>query len=106
MKYLNFGTKIAKRSSHNFKHSSLVIKGGKILSFGYNHDSIHAEVNALKDLWPKNRKNSIVINFRIGKDGSLRNSFPCEDCLEYCKKVGVRKVIYSIGVLGFLEVKL
>lgn len=102
MKYLSLGIKIATKSSHKYRHSSILIKGGRVLSFGHNHDSVHAEVNALKDHWKSETKGSILINFRLDLSGQLRNSFPCVNCRKEAKKYKVRKIIFSTEE-GFKE---
>jgi deoxycytidylate deaminase len=95
LNYLNFGKRIAQRSPNNFKHSTIILRGGKVVSYGYNHDDIHAEQNALSKLWPNKRKGTTVLNFRIGRRGNLLNSKPCEFCLELIRKSKVAKIIYS-----------
>jgi deoxycytidylate deaminase len=105
MKYLNFGIRIATKSPHNFRHSSIIIRGGKILSYGHNHNSIHAEVNALNDVWSNKLLNAYIINFRINREGELRNSFPCDNCVTYAKNKGIRKIVFSTEN-GFKEIKL
>jgi len=104
MKYLNLGIKIANKSTHQHKHSSILIKGGKILSYGHNHNSIHAEVNAIKDVWENKLQNSYIINFRINRVGKLKNSYPCNDCQEFAKVKGIRKIVFSTEE-GFKEIK-
>lgn len=105
MKYINFGIRIAQKSNHQHKHSSLVIRGGKVLSYGHNHNSIHAEVNALNDVWNNKLINSYIINFRINRIGKLKNSHPCIDCITYARTKGIRKIIFSTEE-GFKEIKL
>ena len=58
--------------------------------------TIHAEMDALLNV-PKNIKKCkgvIVLVIRISK-GHLRNSRPCNNCLNKLKQLGVEKVYYS-----------
>lgn len=87
--------KIAKKSTHRrFTHAALVVKNGNILATGFNHDTRHAEVSAIRKVWPKNAKNSTVVSLRFTKTGNLGNSNPCEDCREFLRRAGVSYIIY------------
>ncbi len=99
--------KIANKSPHyKNKHSTLVFKGGSLISTGYNHDGIHSEVNALDDLWGSKRAGTTIVNIMIQtRSGNFGVSRPCIKCLEYLKRNKVRKVIWYNG-LEFQEEKL
>lgn len=86
--------KIAARSPHPLhRHATIVIRGGAVISTGYNHDGIHAEIVALNKLWPSKRRGVTIVNIRITRAGSIGNSAPCEACAERIKRDGVRKVV-------------
>lgn len=87
--------KTAIKSPKRHKHATLVIKGGAILAIGYNHDKTHSEIAALNKLWPSKRVGTTIINVRINKRNQLVNSAPCDNCMKYLKKHGVRKVKYT-----------
>lgn len=88
--------RIAERSDHKqFKHATIVIKGGAVISFGANVGNRHSEVVALGKLWPSKRRGCSILNIRVRKDGSYGRSRPCELCLIYLKKNGVIRINYS-----------
>lgn len=108
-KFLERAAKIALKSNMYRQHGAVIVVGDQIVAEGYNHDyirlchkySIHAEVDAIN----KARKSRIDLTeadlyvVRIGRksmDYPLRYSKPCESCAEYIKKVGLRRVYYSM----------
>ena len=90
----------ANKSPHpKNKHSTLVFRGGSLVGTGYNHDGIHSEINALKDLWPSKRKGTIVVNLMIQtRSGNFGVSRPCMRCLSYLISNKVKKVIWFDGI--------
>jgi hypothetical protein len=42
-----------------------------------------------------NLKNHVIAVVRFGKDGKLRNSKPCNHCLETMIKHNIKKIMYS-----------
>lgn len=97
--------RIAKTSEVNNKHAAGLIYNKNICSFAVNKyihltncKTIHAEVNLLYTL--KNRGIKLngmdIIVVRINNDASkLKNSRPCNNCIDILKKLGIRKVHYS-----------
>lgn len=98
--------KIASRSTHRaFFHGTIVIKGGAILSYGYNHGETHSERMALNPIWPNRRAGTSIINIRVTKTGKLANSRPCRDCHEFLVRSGVKRIYYSNSEGRFEEMK-
>lgn len=96
MKFISFAKKLARRSTHEqFRHATIIVKGGAVLSYGYNHRDIHSEIMALNKLWPSKRVGTTLINIRLGKDGSFRNSQPCLLCHKEIKESRVARVYYT-----------
>ncbi len=91
---------VAKKSPHyKNQHSTLVFRGGSLISSGYNHDDIHSEVVALGKLWPSKRKNTTVVNLMIKtKSRNFGNSKPCSECDSFLKQNGVSKVVWFDGI--------
>lgn len=96
----------AQKSNCYHKHAAAVVKGGRILSVGYNKNrnpgrawednkpcSEHAEVAALRQI--KDASGVTVYVMRISRNGTLGLSAPCTACKKYIKSRGVKKVIYS-----------
>lgn len=88
--------KLASKSGHSFAfHAAIVKKGGNILSSGHNHAVRHAEVDALQRMDPRARRGTVVWSVRLAASGHLRMGRPCDKCMEYLKKNGVKAVVYS-----------
>jgi cytidine deaminase len=77
------------------KHAALVVRGGSIISVGVNHETTHAEVQALKTLWPSERRGTRIIVVRMTRGGRLGMSKPCAECETFMREAGVKSVQYS-----------
>lgn len=98
MKFLTLLQKIATKSDHEqFKHATLVFRGGTLIAQGWNYGPSHSEVHAIEKAWGNRRKNLSILNIRIRRDGSFGNARPCETCWAYCKENRVHTVTYSTG---------
>ena len=84
-----------KARHHSHKHAALVYKSGALVAQGVNHDEVHAEVQALKKLWPSERRDTTVVSIRMTRGGVLGMAKPCIACEAYMREAGVKKVIYS-----------
>ena len=111
----------AEQSDINFQHGSVLTKGSKILAKGYNksrskfmnviHTCIHAEMDVIhtyistilhksvnfkkKDIIiPELSKCTLWVG-RISKCGKLTESKPCLLCINYLRKIGIKKIGYS-----------
>lgn len=60
----------------------------------YNGNEFHAEIGAMKKLWPNRIKGTTMINLRITKTG-LGMSKPCPACHKVMKAMGVKTVYYT-----------
>src|SRR5574338_313039 len=80
----------SKSPHHKNKHSTLVFRGGSLISSGYNHGTIHSEVNAISKLWPSKRVGTSIVNVMIKtRSGNFGNSRPCNECMDFLKQNGV-----------------
>lgn len=83
----------------NHNHVSIIIRDNRILGiginrrkthplaalYGYRHDELHSELDALIKV-PKNQRwDMTLINFRFGPRKDLKISKPCLKCLPWCK---------------------
>jgi len=87
-------------------HAAIVLRGGAIVATGYNHDYIHAEVNALGHLWPSKRRGCVVWSLRFTKSGKLVNAKPCSSCETYMREHGIRLVWYSDSLGQIVRMRL
>jgi deoxycytidylate deaminase len=96
------------KSSQYHHHYSGIYRNGKRMCTGYNHlrncyngnctcYSTHAEMDVIH----KALKNNIELNnctiavIRFGRDGLLKNSRPCNHCLDTMKFHRIKKIMYS-----------
>lgn len=101
---------IAMKSDVSNKHSAALIKNNTIYKYACNkfirkeiindeiyHLTIHAEINAIYSYYnKKNVKGYDIIVIRINKLGTeLKNSRPCNHCINKLIKLGISKVYYS-----------
>jgi len=90
-------------------HCALVIKKGKPVIYGINHNrtyvnkkliySLHAETDALhrycKIIHKNTNLNVDVFVVRIDKNNKLKNSYPCNSCIRRLFEIGVKNLYYS-----------
>ena len=121
--YMEIAGDVAKNSTSHYLHGCVIVKGGVIISTGYNNyskgkyrsiHSMHAEMDAIRKLPPlyKSRMISIdLIIIRINKEGLLRNSAPCCKCLEHLSRMNsktkyrLRHIYYSTASGGIIKEK-
>jgi cytidine deaminase len=99
--------KIAYNSALVNKHASCIIKSGRTFSYGVNkyykvkidnknvNLGIHAEIDAMSNIHSKYIKGFDILVIRIGKNCTLKNSRPCNSCIDKMKQKGIHKVYYS-----------
>lgn len=100
MKHIKLLKQLSQNSNHSrFKHGAIVLKGGAIQSFGYNFNDTHAEVHALKVLWPSKRRGTTVFNLRF-TNRAIGNSRPCSSCMDFMVRNKVANIwFYEGGIL-------
>lgn len=91
------------------KHGSVIVKGGRVISTGYNkershpmivssehikdHCSVHAEIDAIKRA--KDVSGATIYVARVNRQGKARDSRPCSRCYKAIEEHGIRKIIYT-----------
>lgn len=97
---LKIAKALSDKSDHReYKHSAIVVKGGNILSVGFNKGKKHAEIHALRHgPYPK----ATLYSFRFTSSG-YGNSKPCKKCWEVLRFSAIRDVIYFQRGLGFVR---
>ncbi len=95
---------VASKSHHRCKHGSVVMKGSRV-TVGHNkiknhpricwpvNTGVHAEVDAARE--HSNTEGAICIVIRLGGDGELMYSHPCDQCQIDLRGYGIKRVIYS-----------
>lgn len=100
---LNQMMRIAKNSDHKlYNHCALILSGNRLLSYGYNSGTLHAEESAIRRLDRLYRTNNSrkprnlhLISFMIKrKTGFFGSSYPCPDCWNIIEKNHIRTVTY------------
>lgn len=94
--YNEFFGHVAFVLSLNLKKIIYIGKSKPLPNYGNNYGlcSIHAEVNALKNLKNDNDYYNLLV-FRWNKNNQLALSKPCLNCLKIIKKNKINKVLYS-----------
>ena len=100
--------KIAIESIVYYKHAAALMSGDTIYSSGANkfvkeiklndqtyYKTMHAEITVFEKLPKKKVRGMDILVIRINKNLALRNSRPCNQCIEKLSKLGIRKVYYS-----------
>jgi deoxycytidylate deaminase len=122
-KFFSMACEQAKNSSYpTFKHGSILVKGGAIVSTGYNKgnycafasrfkahkgiSTLHAEMASILGVDKSVTDNAVVYVVRINRHGQMNNSRPCPMCEAAMRFVGIKKCFYSIseteyGVMNF-----
>lgn len=94
-----------------FLHSSLIVRGGNILSIGinlpsqngfcrtyteHNQTQIHSEFSAINQIRRKvNVRGATMYNCRMNRHGMIRMSKPCPSCEKMLRNYGLKKVVYT-----------
>jgi dCMP deaminase len=102
---MNLARREAARASYKYQHGAVIIKGGKVLSKGFNRnktsptwgsghkDKIHAESDAIRRAITRGVDISgatlIVVRFDDGP------SKPCDKCMEFIRYWGIKTVIHT-----------
>ena len=103
-----FLKKLATESIVSYKHAAALISNNTIYSFGTNkflkeikvnntsyHKTKHAEITVFEKLPKKRFTGMDILVIRINKNLVLKNSRPCNQCIDKLIKLGIRKVYYS-----------
>lgn len=95
------------------KHFSLLVKRGKIISFGWNQsfkshptaklyghrfNSIHSELHCIKNFpYPTNElREYTLVNVRVNPNGTAKTlAKPCGKCIYFLSCFELRSVIYT-----------
>lgn len=102
---------MASQSSCRMKHGSVIVKGGRVISTGYNKErnhptivssehiktdcSVHAEIDALKKA--RDVSGATVYIARVNRRGQARDSRPCKRCYNSLLSNGIKKIVYTIS---------
>ena len=110
---IRIATKVAYESKfYRARVGAVVVKGNRILSTGCNRIgfskylrdrtyscSVHAEQQAILQLLKARRMNDLIgatiYVSRIGRNGSMRLSRPCNNCSNLIRAVGISRVVFT-----------
>lgn len=85
---MRIALKVADKGLHPlYKMGAAVVKGGSIISVGFNHRSIHAEESAIR------RRNVRGCDIYVARQ-RCGKSKPCLKCQKLLKVAGIRKCHY------------
>lgn len=106
---MRIAAKEAKKSEHKqHRHGAVIVKGGNILSTGYNQlrpsnvlktQTLHAEAHAILKLLNARRHQELVGSTmyvsRWTRGGTLSNSRPCMVCHDLMRSVGISECVFT-----------
>ncbi len=114
--YIHRARKEALKSDCSMSIGAIIVKGGSIVSYGYNKvrnnisvfgnnnpddnylagASIHAEMSALAQL--KETQGASIYIVRVAKDGTNKLAKPCIDCAQALHEAGITKIfVHSVN---------
>jgi deoxycytidylate deaminase len=103
--HLDMLTKLAIKSAQTHKHAACLMKAGKITTVGVNkyfqikvngkiiNLGVHAEMDVCAST--KSTKGMDILIIRVSKSMMLRNSRPCNACIDKLQQRGIRRAYYS-----------
>lgn len=113
-KFINILINTAYKSNLKFKHSAIIISGGKCVSVANNSDrtyidgkiygGLHAEHAVIRKC-KKQLRGATLIVIRLSKTGLLSESMPCVQCKKIISDCGIKKIYYSNNN-GFIKTKI
>lgn len=97
--------KVAHKSSMRSRHGCIILHGNRVVACGYNkylarpyNDkwSLHAEEAALIGKEKGFFSGATMLIVRLGPEGGIVLSKPCERCEKLIRATGIRAVYYSV----------
>lgn len=90
--------KVILSKGHNYSHKSIKNFHPRFQKW---KGSVHAEVDCIIKA-RRGLTGTVMYVVRIGKNGKLLNSKPCDRCFAYLQHVGIKKVYYSIDKYPYI----
>lgn len=110
--YLSVARYCATKSKARNTHGAVIVKGGRVLSTGWNKNrnhpaivspehiktecSYHAEEVAIREAGEDNVKGAVIYVARISKNGDDRDSKPCPKCAALIRQAGIKRVVFTM----------
>ncbi len=111
-KFLDLAMRMAEASDGIHKHGAVVVRSGSVLAMGMNkwrnrdlpptpadeynpHITVHAEIDALSRV--ADPRGVTVYVARVNRAGDEKYSRPCQRCEKALIKLGVKRVVYTVG---------
>lgn len=120
--YIHRARKEALKSNCSMSIGAIIVKGGSIVSYGYNKTrnntsvfgnnnpndsylagaSTHAEIDALSQV--KDAQGASIYIVRVAKDGTNKLAKPCIDCAQALSDAGIAKIfVHSMEEIDVLH---
>lgn len=110
--YLSVARFCATKSKARNTHGAVIVKGGRVLSTGWNKNrnhpaivspehiktecSYHAEEVAIREAGEDNVRGAVIYVARISKNGDDRDSKPCPKCAALIRQAGIKRVVFTM----------
>ena len=112
-RYMELAKNSAFNSDFCHRHGSVLARGGAVIHTSFNkavfnsfadrfrskqdgYGSRHAEIGAVFGMSRSATEGSDVYVARVNNKGEFCNSCPCSMCIDICRFVGVKRIIFSI----------
>lgn len=94
---LRIARKMAAHSHHKqHRLGAVLIRGGNIISRGFNFSEVHAEKCAINRCWRTgDLRGTTLVVVRVKRNGTLGMALPCDTCMARIVKAGIKTVYYS-----------
>ncbi len=106
-RYVELARALKHKNTSTFKHFTFLVNKTKVVSIGFNNilkpsrlltyrlGGRHSEADSLENLDYSLIPSLTVVNIRLNPQGVLRNSYPCDVCLNFLLKMGFKRLYFS-----------
>ena len=107
----------ASKSIYKFKLGCAIVYKNRIISIGYNknkthpksntdHNTIHAELDAIIKVWDEDLSDCFLYVCRIKKDNSFGLAKPCYWCMNLIREKNIRNVYHTDNNNRWIKLKI
>lgn len=91
-RHIGLATTIAENAQYHYQLGAVIVKGGKILSTGFNNMKGHAEWHAIRKA---NKTSGADIFVSRATATGVGMSKPCKKCMLTIRQAGIRRIYYT-----------
>lgn len=115
IRFMELSKKLSFKSLHKFRHGSVIVKGNRIISIGYNstkthtksltsHCTLHAETDAILSAGFTDLTGTVLYVYRsLRNNDAPGNSKPCDGCEKLARQANISKIYFSTEIYPYWE---